>query len=120
MPRLALVVDDSMLIRHTVCRFLEERNYTVESATNGLDALTLLDRLKPDLIVTDLQMPKMNGGELISAIKTRPLLAAVPVVVLTSHRTADASVEPRANFVIRKDIGIVEQLQAALSALGQD
>lgn len=119
MPRLALVVDDSMLIRHTVCRFLEERDYTVESATNGLDALTLLDRMKPDLIVTDLQMPKMDGGELISAIKSRPLLAGIPVVVLTSHRGGDAPPEPRADFVIRKDIGIVEQLQAALSALRQ-
>jgi CheY-like chemotaxis protein len=57
MPRLALVVDDSMLIRHTVCRFLEERGFSVESASQGLDALNILERFRPDLIVTDLQMP---------------------------------------------------------------
>jgi CheY-like chemotaxis protein len=62
MPRLALVVDDSMLIRHTVCRFLEERGFSVESASQGLDALNILERFRPDLIVTDLQMPRMDGN----------------------------------------------------------
>ena len=42
MPLVALVVDDSMLIRHTVCRFLEERGFTVECATNGQDAVEAL------------------------------------------------------------------------------
>src|ERR1700693_313660 len=53
MPRVALVVDDSMLIRHTVCRFLEERGYTVESATNGEEALPIVKRIHPDIIITD-------------------------------------------------------------------
>ncbi len=57
-PFLALVVDDSMLIRHTVCRFLETRGFQVESATNGAEALEMLSRIRPDIIVTDLQMPK--------------------------------------------------------------
>ncbi len=42
-PKTALVVDDSMLIRHTVCRFLEERGFIVESATNGVEALEVLN-----------------------------------------------------------------------------
>src|SRR5437588_12628201 len=57
----ALVVDDSMLIRHCVCRFLEEHGFSVESATNGQEALEALQRVMPDLIVTDMQMPKMGG-----------------------------------------------------------
>ena len=61
MPAVALVVDDSMLIRYTVCRSLEERGFTVESATNGVEALQILERVHPDVIVTDMQMPKMSG-----------------------------------------------------------
>ena len=50
----ALVVDDSMLIRHAVCRFLEERGFAVESATNGVEALEVLTTFFPDIIITDL------------------------------------------------------------------
>ena len=57
----ALVVDDSMLIRHTVCRYLEERGFAVETAANGQEALETLKRLQPDLIITDMHMPKMGG-----------------------------------------------------------
>jgi len=54
MSLVALVVDDSMLIRHTVCRFLEERGFTVESASNGQEALEELKRAQPDIIITDI------------------------------------------------------------------
>ena len=63
MPRNVLVVDDSMLIRHTVCRFLEERGHSVESATNGEEALPIVNRIHPDIIITDMQMPRMSGTE---------------------------------------------------------
>ena len=71
MSMVALVVDDSMLIRYTVCRFLEERGFAVESATNGLEALQVLARVMPGLIVTDMQMPKMSGTELITSLKSQ-------------------------------------------------
>ena len=60
--RVALVVDDSMLIRHTVCRFLEERGFAVESATNPVEALEILTRVEPQVIITDMQMPRMSGS----------------------------------------------------------
>ena len=56
-----LVVDDSMLIRHVVCRWLEERGFEVESASNGLEALNRISEKAPDVIITDLQMPNMSG-----------------------------------------------------------
>ena len=71
MSLVALVVDDSMLIRHTVCRFLEERGFTVESATNGQEALEALKRIRPDIVITDMQMPKMDGSELITPSRAR-------------------------------------------------
>ncbi len=116
MPQVALVVDDSMLIRHTVCRFLEERGFSVESATNGLDALALLQTILPDIIITDLQMPKMTGFELIRAVKGNPHTARIPVVVLASQQPGLAAKENRADYAICKDIDIEQQLESALNA----
>jgi CheY-like chemotaxis protein len=116
MPPVALVVDDSMLIRHTVCRFLEERGFVVESATNGRDALSVLDRMRPDLIITDMQMPVMGGSELITAVKSRPEAAQIPIVIVAGRSSGFDEREKRAQFVIFKDIDIDEQLEKALAA----
>jgi CheY-like chemotaxis protein len=120
-PPVALVVDDSMLIRHTVCRFLEERGFSVESATNGEEALPLVRRIRPDLIVTDMQMPKMSGGELITALKAHPDTARIPVVIVAGRNDGSDLGEQRANFSIFKDIDIEAQLEKALdTVLGRE
>jgi CheY-like chemotaxis protein len=117
MSAVALVVDDSMLIRYTVCRFLEERGFTVESATNGVEALQILDRVHPDLIVTDMQMPKMSGSELITALKKNPETAAIPIIIVAGRASGFDAKENRANFAIYKDIDIQGQLEKALDAV---
>jgi len=122
MARVALVVDDSMLIRHTVCRFLEVRGFAVESATNGQDALEILQTLLPDVIITDLIMPKMHGRELISHLKKNPATQNIPIVVLAGRKTASDTEpeEKRGDFTIFKDIAIEEQMEKALkAALGE-
>ena len=83
-PKLALVVDDSMLIRDTVCRFLEDHGFQVETATNGMEALELLATLEPDIVITDIQMPKMSGVELITVLKSDPRTAKIPIIALSS------------------------------------
>ena len=118
--RTALVVDDSMLIRHSVCRFLEERGYTVESATNGLEALEVLKRVRPDIIITDMQMPRMGGGELISAIKAQVSTANIPLVIVAGRQSGFDEKEKRADFAIYKDIDIEDQLAKALVAIFKD
>ena len=117
MSKLALVVDDSMLIRHTVCRFLEDKGFRVESATNGMEAMEMLIGIRPDIIVTDLQMPKMGGHELIRALKTRPQTSEIPVVILAGKNQPEDPAEPAARYVIYKDIDIVAQLERALEAV---
>jgi CheY-like chemotaxis protein len=121
MARVALVVDDSMLIRHTVCRFLEERGFAVESATNGKEALEILKTVLPDLIITDIQMPKMDGTELITNLKSSAHTANIPIVILQGKQTTtNPNTETRAEYVIFKDIEIVAQLDRALVvAFGQ-
>jgi CheY-like chemotaxis protein len=117
MPGVALVVDDSMLIRYTVCRFLEERGFAVESATNGLEALQILERLRPDLIVTDMQMPKMSGAELITAVRKNRKTADIPIIIVAGRASGFDEQEKRANFAIYKDIDIQAQLEKALDAV---
>ncbi|MGH9492858.1 MAG: response regulator [Terriglobales bacterium] len=114
----ALVVDDSMLIRHTVCRFLEACGLEVESATNGAEALEKLADLRPAVIITDLEMPKMSGLELISELKACPETAAIPVVVLAGRRSdSNPLLDTRVSFVIHKETDIEQQLAAALDAV---
>ena len=117
MSTVALVVDDSMLIRYTVCRFLEERGFAVESATNGVEALEILSRVRPHLIVTDMQMPKMSGGELITALKSKPETAKIPIIIVASRSSDFDQSEERADFAIYKDIDIETQLEKALTAV---
>ncbi|HUJ94879.1 MAG TPA: response regulator [Terriglobales bacterium] len=117
MPLVALVVDDSMLIRHTVCRYLETHGFTVESASNGQDALEVLEHISPDLIVTDIQMPKMSGSEFISALKARPETSSIPIIIVAGKQSGFEKKEKRANFAIFKDIDIEDQLDKALVAV---
>lgn len=113
----ALVVDDSMLIRHTVCRFLEGRGFRVESAVDGLEALQALKTVRPDLIVTDVQMPRMDGFELIDALQERPETAGIPVVILSRKRFHPELKRDAARYVIFKDIDITAELGKALDEI---
>jgi CheY-like chemotaxis protein len=106
-----------MVIRHTICRFLEDRGFAVESASNGVEALEILSRMVPALVITDMQMPAMGGSELITAIKKEPSTARVPIVIVTGRSSGYDSRENRAEFTIFKDIDIQEQLEKALTAL---
>ena len=112
-----LVVDDSMLIRHSVCRYLEERGFVVEAATNGVEALLVLEHFVPDVIITDLSMPRMGGAELVASVRQRKQFAGTHILILSSRRNADdlARELPREiQAVIFKDIDIEEQLLRAL------
>ena len=115
MKPIAIVVDDSMLIRHAVCRYLEERGCQVESATNGEEALEMVRWVRPDIIITDLQMPKIDGYQLIQKLRAEPQTATVPIVVLAAATSkTEAFADPGADFVIFKDIDIESQLRHVL------
>ncbi|HYL94109.1 MAG TPA: response regulator [Alphaproteobacteria bacterium] len=117
MQRTALVVDDSMLIRHMVCRYLESRGIAVEAVTNGEHALQALKGLHPDIIITDLQMPQMDGTQLIDALKSQSDTSDIPIVILAGKQfRKEGQSEHRADFVIYKDIDITEQLGRALDS----
>ncbi len=80
-----LVVDDSLSVRKFVGIILEQKGYNVLTASNGLDALNMIDENHVDLILTDLEMPVMHGYELLRELKRRGLSDVVPAIVLTSR-----------------------------------
>ncbi|WP_221090788.1 hybrid sensor histidine kinase/response regulator [Deinococcus aquaedulcis] len=81
-----LLVDDSLSVRRHVGRTLERAGFTVTTAHDGQDALErLLAGLNADLVLSDLEMPRMNGFELLRALRATPEHAATPVVMMTTR-----------------------------------
>jgi CheY-like chemotaxis protein len=118
--RTALIIDDSMLVRHTVCRYFQDRGFGVDSATNGAEGLEMLRNLTPDIIITDIQMPKMDGSQLITMLKSDPRTARIPVVVLAGRKSVSEKIpQVRADYFIFKDIDIETQLQHVLETAFQ-
>ncbi|NQT27954.1 response regulator [candidate division KSB1 bacterium] len=66
-----LVVDDVDTIARVYARFLEREGYEVRIAFNGMEALDVWERFKPDLVVSDIRMPKMSGFELANALRKK-------------------------------------------------
>ena len=81
--RTILVVDDEPSIRLAVARMLE-KNYSILEAENGEDAIQIAEEKKPDLILIDLMMPKMDGYTACSKIKNNEETRGIPIVILTA------------------------------------
>ena len=79
-----LIVEDSPTQTKLLRLILEENNYIVDSASNGVKALDCVRNKKPDLIITDIVMPEMDGFALCKALKSDPDLRLIPVMLLTS------------------------------------
>jgi chemosensory pili system protein ChpA (sensor histidine kinase/response regulator) len=81
----ALVVDDSITVRRVTQRLLERNGMRVMTAKDGLDAVTLLQEHVPDVILLDIEMPRMDGYEVASHVRNDPRLKDVPIVMITSR-----------------------------------
>jgi CheY-like chemotaxis protein len=84
-----LIVDDDRMIRMLVKLLLEKENYDVIEGENGLHAVELARREKPDLLILDLMMPEMNGFEAIDRLRRDLSMAALPLIVLTAESGPD-------------------------------
>lgn len=80
-----LIVEDSATNRKLVETILLPHGYRLLSATDGEEAIAIATRELPDLILMDLQLPRLSGYEAISALKAQPKTAHIPIVALTAH-----------------------------------
>jgi DNA-binding NarL/FixJ family response regulator len=85
MPLLILIADDDPGIRLAVKDYLELAGYSVITAGNGLEALTLIESYHPHLLISDIKMPKKDGYELVSLVRQRPEFRLLPVIFLTQR-----------------------------------
>ena len=83
-----MVVDDSLTMRKVLSRLLEREGYRVVVAKDGMDALQLLQDSLPDLILSDIEMPRMDGFELVRNIRGDSRTANIPLLIISS-RTAE-------------------------------
>lgn len=90
-PRLAktvaLVVDDSLSARKATVQLLKDAGFEVQTAIDGLDAIEKIEARRPDVILSDLEMPRMNGIELTRYLRAAPALCAIPLIMITSRST---------------------------------
>ena len=82
---LVMVVDDSVTMRKVTGRVLERNNFEVSTAKDGIDALERMADRVPDLMLLDIEMPRMDGYELATAMKADPRLRDVPIIMITSR-----------------------------------
>jgi chemosensory pili system protein ChpA (sensor histidine kinase/response regulator) len=120
--RTALVVDDSVSARRSTAQFMRDLGYEVRTAIDGLEAVGVLDKWVPDIVLTDMEMPRMNGLELSAYIRARDAVKHVPVIMITSRSTdkhrQQAEAAGVSSYVVKpfKDdvmAGLVEDLVGA-------
>ncbi len=92
-PLKVLVVDDSDIVLKVIGNVLESHDFLVETAEDGEAALRLALREKPDLVITDLQMPKMDGLELVAKLRTHMATRYTPIIILTAQDEVDSEVQ---------------------------
>lgn len=85
---LVLLVDDEAVIRHLATHVISRLGYDVIVATNGADGLEMARRWRPDIVLTDALMPKMDGREMCRTIKSDPQTAHIKVLLMTSLYTS--------------------------------
>jgi two-component system chemotaxis response regulator CheY len=96
MNRTILTVDDSASIRMMISFTLKEKGYRVIEATDGIDGIAKLRGESVDMVITDLNMPKMDGIDLVREIRQNPGFRFTPIIMLTTESQEDRKIEARA------------------------
>jgi two-component system chemotaxis response regulator CheY len=106
MPTKILVVDDDSETREFMTVMLELRDYEVITAKNGLEGIIKASLDQPDLVVTDLGMPGVNGIDMIKQLRSRPECAGIPILVITGYdmETANEAILAGANRAVAKPL----------------
>lgn len=121
-PRLVLVADDEESSRSALCEVLRDGGYEAVGVSDGVELLELVAARRPDAIVLDLAMPRLNGMETAAAIRSDPATQGVPIIAITASWLADRSdLLAAAGFdaALRKPFGaerLLEELRRATAA----
>jgi chemosensory pili system protein ChpA (sensor histidine kinase/response regulator) len=117
LPRI-LVVDDSVTVRKVTTRLLERNGMEVLTAKDGVDALSVLQEHKPDLILLDIEMPRMDGFEVATQVRHDSRLKEIPIIMITS-RTGDKHRERAMSIGVNEYLGKPFQEDILLSTMSK-
>ncbi len=110
-PAKILVIDDEADVRNVLRDVLSAAGYTIVTASDGREALPLTLKDKPDLILSDIRMPKLDGLTLCKALRVNPETKSIPVIMLTSYNTSEqmeAAMTAGADDFITKPLNMEE------------
>ncbi len=93
MPLIILVADDNLGTRLSVSDYLEMSGYSVIAAEDGQQALSMIETYHPHVLVTDINMPKMDGYELVRQVRQKPAFRLLPVVFLTERTSTEERIK---------------------------
>lgn len=113
-----LIVDDESHIRHVVGQRLRTAGYNVVEAADGKEALDLAIEQRPDLVISDLQMPVMSGLELCTKLHENPATASIPAILLTARGYLvqdEAGKLPNIRFLLAKPFSVRDVLERVQS-----
>ena len=110
---LVMIVDDSITVRKVTQRLLDRHNFDTITAKDGVDALTVLLEQIPDVMLLDIEMPRMDGFELATAIRNDERLKDIPIIMITS-RTGDKHRDRAMNIGVNMYLGKPYQEQELL------
>lgn len=113
-----LIVDDSVTVRKVTSRLLERNGYEAQVAMDGIDALEKLQEMLPEVIVLDIEMPRMDGFEVANHIRHNPRLQHIPIVMITS-RTGEKHRERAFDIGVNEYMGKPFQEQMLLDTLAR-
>ena len=102
--RLVLVVDDSVTVRKVTSRLLERQGMSVMTAKDGVEAVSVLQERKPDIVLLDIEMPRMDGFEVARQIRRDERLSDLPIVMISS-RTGDKHTERARELGVNRFLG---------------
>lgn len=113
-----MVAEDDASVRMTIEFVLQDEGFDVLLAEDGEEALRRALESKPDIILLDQIMPKMDGKEVLKALRAEPSTSAIPVLVLTGMARGEPSEWPGATFVGKpfSPEALVEQIREVLTA----
>ena len=115
---LVMVVDDSVTVRKVTSRLLERHGMSVVTAKDGLDAVALLQEYRPDLILLDIEMPRMDGFEVASFVRHDSRLKTTPICMITS-RTGEKHRERALSIGVNEYLGKPFQEADLLATIGR-
>ncbi len=114
--RLVMIVDDSVTVRKVTSRLMERQGFEVATAKDGVDAMSQLQDIYPDVVLLDIEMPKMDGFEVLRAVRHDERLKRLPIIMITS-RTGEKHKQEALELGVNRYLGKPFQEASLLSTI---